>query len=150
MFKFPNGTNLSSEELPASELARNLCRIASFIQNTESDTTKFQKYHDWMGNDGLYFPKEEISIHELFEIVKSPQALLESMPGDENVFIGIAPNSQLWYLRFYLSWDEEGFDLIGRFDVTLPSGLLAIFRQCITMDVILHERDAKLYFENFH
>ena len=150
MFKIPNGINLSSEELPASELARNLCRLASFIQNTESDTTKFQKYHDWLEHDGLYFPKEEVSIHELFEIVKSPQALLESMPGDENVFMGITPNSQLWYLRFYLSWDEEGFDLIGRFDVTLPPDLLAVFRQYITIDLALHEQDAKSYFDSFH
>jgi hypothetical protein len=41
------------------------------------------------------------------------------MSGDEDVFIGVAPGDGTWYLRFYLAGDDEGFDLLGRFDITL-------------------------------
>lgn len=148
MFNAPQGSNFSSKELPAPELARALCRVASFIQEVESYGAELQKYDDWWEHDGLHFHKGAISIHQLFEIVKSPQSLLAAMQGDEEVFIGVAPASQLWYLRFYLSWDDEGFELRGRFDITVPSNLAASFKQRALDSATLEEQDAQAYYKN--
>jgi hypothetical protein len=71
------------------------------------------RYEDWWEHDGMHFRRESIDIHRLFEIVKSPQSSLEAMPGDLDVFVGIGPENNTWYLRFYLAWDEEGHELSG-------------------------------------
>ncbi|HTC95650.1 MAG TPA: hypothetical protein VK699_19560 [Terriglobales bacterium] len=72
------------------------------------------------------------------------------MTTDDNVFIGIAPNDNSWYLRFYLNWDEEGFNLIGRFDITLPAELAERFRKDMTepQAIELTEEDAQTYYES--
>ncbi len=146
MFNAPQGINFSSKVLSAPELARALCHAASFVQNTESHGVQLQKYEDWWEHDGLHFHKGTISVHELFEIVKSPQALLAAMQGDDDVFIGVAPDSQLWYLRFYLSWDDEGFELNGRFDITLPADLAPSFKQRVLDSVNMEEQNAETYY----
>ena len=119
------GINFSSTVLSAPELARALCRTAGFIQEIEVHGNRLLKYDDWWEHDGLHFFKGAITFHELFEIIKSPQSLLQAMPGEEAVFVGVASHSQSWYLRFYLSWDDEGYELNGRYDITLPVCLAA-------------------------
>lgn len=146
MLNKPQGINFSSHTLSAPQLARALCRTASFIQDIEPHGLKLQKYHDWWEHDGLHFGKGTMSLHELFEMVSSPRSLLAAMPGDECVFIGIAPDSHVWYLRFYLSWDDEGFDLSGRFDITLPTHLAPTFRERMLGVVELKQQDAEAYY----
>ncbi len=70
------------------------------------------------------------------------------MTGDDNVYIGFAPTDSSWYLRFLLDWDEEGFELIGKFDVTLQKELTERFKNEVTRDlsVNLEEEDAETYF----
>ncbi|RYG67766.1 hypothetical protein EON80_12960 [bacterium] len=147
-FKAPEGINFSSPEVAASLLAPALCRVASFLQGIEAYGAHLEKYDDWWEHDGLHFRKGEISLHQLFESVKSPQALLSVMPGDSAVHVGIMPTSHSWYLRFYTEWDESGFEILGRFDVTIPSNLADRLRQEIfpTMPLPLIETDAKAYF----
>lgn len=146
MLNVPQGTNYSSNVVSALELALTLRRTASFVQDIEPHGAKLHRYHDWWEHDGLHFPQDTVSIHELFEIVESPRSLLAAMPGDENVFIGVAPDSELWYLRFYLSWDDEGFELSGRFDITLPTYLASGFQQRMINAVDLEEQDAEAYY----
>jgi len=148
MFNPPSGINFSSKALSAPKLTQALCRTASFIQVFETHGTLLFKYDDWWEHDGLHFSKDTITFHELFEIVKSPQALLQAMPGDEDVFVGMTSNSQSWYLRFYLSWDDEGCELSGRYDITLPAFLAADYISRIQDIVKLEEQDAATYYNN--
>lgn len=144
----PQGINFSSETIPASELARVLCRTASFIQEIEPSGNSLLKFDDWWEHDGLHFPQGTITFHELFENVKSPRSLLQAMSGDEDVFVGIISNSESWYLRFYLSWDDEGYELSGRYDVTLPAFLAADYLSRMQDTVKLEEQDATTYYNN--
>lgn len=146
MFAEPQGINFSSPTLSAPQLARALCRVVSCIQDMEPYRVKLQKYHGWWEHDGLHFDEGTISLHELFEMVSSPRSLLAVMPDEESVFIGIAPDSHLWYLRFHLSWDDEGFELSGRFDITLPIHSAPAFQQKMDGFTQLERRDAKAYY----
>jgi hypothetical protein len=148
MFHEPQGINFSSKEITAHELAWALCRTVSFLQFLEPHGVPLQKYHDWWEHDGLHFQKGSINFHELFRIVESPQSLLEAMPGDDNVFIGIAPDPNIWYLRFYLYWDEGGFDLLGRFDITLPTESAPQFKQRVldSLDMQMQQQDAATFY----
>jgi hypothetical protein len=149
-FSKPAGVNFRSpDQVPARDLARTLCRVASFLQSVDP-YLKLQRYHDWWEHDGCHFHKQEIDFHHLFQIVESPRALLWHMSDDDNVFIGIAPNDHSWYLRFYLCWDGEGFNLIGRFDITLPARLAERFRkEMAEVNAIrLQEADAETYYKS--
>ena len=151
-FSKPAGTNFRSlGGVPAPDLSRTLCLVASFLQSVEP-YIKLQKYLDCWEHapGGCHLHKEEIDFHGLFQIVESPKALLWHMSDDDNVFIGIAPNDNSWYLRFRLCWDEEGFDLIGRFDITLSETLAERFRKEIAEigAIALKEEDAEVYYES--
>jgi len=90
-FEKPKGTNFRcSEALGAAELAKLLCKIVIFLQNSEP-YAKLQRYDDWWEHDGLHFYKSPIDFRQLFAIVRSPESLLEAMPGDDYVFVGISP-----------------------------------------------------------
>jgi hypothetical protein len=146
----PDGVNFrSARELPAGSLVKTLCQTVSFLQGVDP-YIKLQRYHDLWEHDGCHFHKEEIDFHQLFQIVESPKALLRHMTDDDNVFIGIAPSDNSWYLRFYLSWDEEGFNLTGRFDVTLPEKLKERFRKEMEERhaIPLQEEDAESYYKS--
>ena len=150
-FSKPRGINFrSADEVPAPDLARTLCRVASFLQGRDP-YAKLQRYLDcWEHDpDGYHAAKEEMDFHRLFQIVESPKALLRHMTDDDNVFIGIAPKDNSWYLRFYLWWDEEGFNLTGRFDITLPEKLAERFRkEMLELSAIpLREEDAEAYYK---
>lgn len=119
-FILPKGINFSCEnDMPAIELSKLLCKTASFIQQI-SPYEKLERYDDWFEHDGLHFHRKSINFDEFFRIVNSPKSLLEEIPRDDSVFIGIAPANNTWYLRFYLDWDENEENLFGRFDVTFP------------------------------
>jgi hypothetical protein len=51
------------------------------------------------------------------------------MSGDFDVFIGIAPDNNSWYLRFYLDWDENNENLTVRFDVTFTNQIAERFKE---------------------
>jgi hypothetical protein len=88
-FQQPDGLNFASEgDVNVSQLSNVLCKVAAFIQRT-SPYSRLEKYNDWWEHDGLHFYDRSISVERLFEMVTSPKTLLESMPGDINVFIGI-------------------------------------------------------------
>ena len=148
MFNAPQGINFSSKVLSAPDLSRALCRTVSFVQDIQPYGVELQRYDDWWEHDGLHFPKGAISLHELFEIVKSPQSLLAAVPDDDFVFVGVAPDSQLWYLRFCLAWDDTGFELNGRFDITLPTDLAARFKQRVLDAVDMEEQNAQAYYNS--
>jgi hypothetical protein len=67
----------------------------------------------------------------LFALVDSPRSLFSAMPGDADVRIGIAPGDCTWYLRIYVVWTDDGWNLCGDFDLTLPDRLVSQFRDRI-------------------
>jgi hypothetical protein len=149
LFIKPKGVNFScTKELPAVKLSKILCRTTSFIQQLEP-YAKLERYDDWWEHDGLHFYRKSIKIEELFTIVNSPKSLLESMPGDFDVSIGLAPENQSWYLRFYLDWDEDDNNLVGRFDVTFSSEIAKNFKAEVLskFDFEMVEQDSESYYQ---
>ena len=137
-------------ELPAAELSTSLCRIASYLQDVDP-YAKIRKHQDWRehGVSGHPFHFEKpISFHDLFEMVGSPKHLLWAASDDERVFVGVAPDDNSWYLRFRMEWNEEGFSLIGEFDITLPKEMAEQFRKTVSgnLPAALEEQDAETYF----
>ncbi len=148
-FHRPEGINFSSpEEVPSVALARSLCRIASFLQALHP-YMKLQRYWDLWEEHGEHYYKEQTDFHGLFEIVESPRNLMYAQM-DGNVFVGIAPHDNSWYLRFQTDWDDDGFKLVGRFDITLPPETVDRFRNEVPNDlpVNLKEQDADVYFRS--
>ena len=148
-FKNSKGTNFRSErDVAAVALSKSLCRIASFLQHLDP-YQKLLRYDDWWEHDGLHFSRGAIEFHDLFEIIGSPRALLAAMTGDDNVFVGIARLDASWYLRFYVDWDDDDCNLVGRFDITLPQTDATVFRNDVanTIGLDLTEQDAQTYYD---
>jgi len=146
----PKGTNFRcADELPASDLSKALCRITSFLQSLEPHE-KFERYDDWWEHDGLHFDRGPVDYNQLFLMINSPRALLETVPGDDHVFAGVAPVVGGWYLRFRVEWDDKGFDLRGWFDITLPESLVQQFQMQVVrpLSLDLLSRDADSYYES--
>ena len=130
-FVKPSGVNFSSEnELFGVDLSQILCKTVSFIQQLKP-YEKLEKFDDWWEHDGLHFHRGEIGFDELFKIIDSPENLLRAMTGNFDVFVGVAPKDNSWYLRFYLDWEENEENSVGRFDVTFPPKLAEIFEKQI-------------------
>jgi hypothetical protein len=149
-FIFPKGINYSCEnEISAIELSNILCQTASFIQRLEP-YEKLERYDDWFEHDGLHFHQKSLSFDDFFRIITSPKSLFEEMSGDDCVFVGIAPTNKSWYLRFYLEWDENDENLIGRFDITFPDKIaenyeIEVLRQS---NVKMKKEFAERYFQS--
>ena len=133
--------------LSATILAHTLCRIVNFLQGVEPYAT-LQHYEDWWEHDGLHFYRGPADFNTLYGMVNSPRNLLASTPGDEYVFVGIAPEDSSWYLRFRVEWDDEGFDLSGRCAVILPAPLEEKFKREVLPNLAAkaEEKDSKIYY----
>jgi hypothetical protein len=149
-FTKPKGINFScSEALPAAALSRALCKTASFIQQLDP-YARLERYDDWWEHDGLHFHRESVNVEKLFDIARSPKSLLEAMPGDHDVFIGIAPKDNAWYLRFYLDWEENEINIVGRFDITLPPALASKYKDEVIdeLNLKMEEKDSEKYYQS--
>lgn len=121
------GINFSIvNEISAFDLSKLLCKITNFLQTISPDG-KLEQYDDWLEHDGLNFHKKSIDFNELFSIIQTPQNIYDAMPEDFNVFIGIAPQNKIWYLRFYLDIDERIENSVGRMDITLDENSAKFF-----------------------
>ncbi|MFZ0062238.1 MAG: hypothetical protein WAL47_09385 [Pyrinomonadaceae bacterium] len=149
-FSIPAGINFSSvDNVSAEVLAHALCQTASFLQALDPYTSLL-RYDDWWEHDGLHFYREEIAFDGLFKMIRSPQALLEVMPGDDEVFVGVAPMQRAWYLRFYLFWNDDGYKLLGRFDLTLPASLRQKYKEEVAhrFSFSMNESESAVYYES--
>ena len=125
----PKGINFRCASMvDIRTLSHALCKIVAFLQ-TVDPYQPLNRHDDWWEHDGLNFIKEQMTMHDVFEMVGSPRSIYERMPGDEYVHIGISPVDNSWYLRFYAAWDDDGMQLEGRFDLTLTDELAERFRQ---------------------
>jgi hypothetical protein len=145
----PKGTNFQCADVTASDLAKALSRIASFFHCLDP-YEKLKRYDDWWEHDGLHFDRASVDFNQLFAMIKSPRALLETVPDDDFVFVGVGPFAGGWYLRFRVEWDDEGFDLRGSFDVTVPESLAQQFRTEVVrpLSLDLSEQDADSYYDS--
>lgn len=149
-FTAPTGINYHcSKDIPIALLSQALCRVSAFIQSLDSNA-QLLRYEDWWEHDGLHFERGTVDLRGLFELVESPRALVASMQGDERVFVGIASSDASWYLRFYVSWDDEGSELFGRFDITLPASVSPAFEDEVLgqLELELEQQDAEVYFKS--
>jgi hypothetical protein len=118
-----------ADEIPVVDLCALLRRVVVFLQDLSLSSPPLRLYHDWWEHDGLHFDKGFIKFHDLFAMVETPRALFDATPDDHAVFVGVAPEDSRWYLRFRAEWDADEKNIVGRFCVILPSGLVATFAQ---------------------
>jgi hypothetical protein len=66
------------------------------------------------------------------------------------VRVGIAPLEGEWYLRFYAAWDDDGEQIEGDYDLTLPMHLSQSLRTEVqpTLRVALVEENSETYFKS--
>jgi hypothetical protein len=150
-FVKPIGINFRSDnELSSNVLWKSLCLVVSFLQSVDPYKELHWYWDLWEhnGSEESLGHNKQIDFHQLFKIIESPRNLLYTMTTDNDVFIGIAPSDNTWYLRFYMNWDDEGFNLIGRFDITLPLELATRFRDEVvkTSPTQLSEQDSQTYY----
>jgi len=129
-FTPPNGVAFRiADEIPVADLCTEMRRVVVFLQNLTPTSPSLQLYDDWWEHDGLHFDKGCIKFHELFSMVETPRTLFDATPDDHAVFVGVAPEGSRWYLRFRAEWGADEKNIVGRFDVILPSDLVAAFTQ---------------------
>ena len=150
-FVKPIGINFRSDnELSSHLLWKSLCLVVSFLQSLDPYRELHWYWDLWEhnGSEASVCHNRQIDFRKLFKILESPRTLLYAMTEDDDVFIGIAPRDNTWYLRFYLNWDDEGFNLIGRFDITLPLQLSTRFRDEVmkTCPAQLSEQPSQTYY----
>ena len=149
-FSKPQGINFSCvEDVSADELATALHKTAGFLQAL-NPYASLHRYDDWWEHDGLHFCRGESDFSGLFKMIRSPQSLLEAMPGDDEVFVGVASDDGDWYLRFYLFWDDDGYRLLGRFDLTLPARLQLDYQEEVIQKLNLEMKatESAVYYES--
>ena len=147
-FTPPGGTTFrTGVALPLAKLSECLCRIVSFLQVVAMEN-RLARYDDWLEHDGFHFFRGQINIHDLFDIVGTGRSIIETTPGDDNVFVGIGPPTGQWYLRFRAEWDDDGNSIIGWFDFTLPDALANSFREDVVpqLSCAMIEESADEYF----
>jgi len=134
-FRPPQGMCFAGEgDCPLAAIARDLCKIAAFLQGFAPYST-LVRYEDWWDHDGLYFERCRIDFHGLFQLVETPRALLAATPGDEYVCVGIMPEDRAWYLRFRADWDDPGENLLGFYSLTLDDGLVKKFESEVILNL---------------
>jgi hypothetical protein len=141
----------TDRENPIINVSRDLCRVSAFLQELQL-YPKLIRIADWWEHDGLYFDKGPLSFHDLFGIVGTPRSLLEAMPGDDLVFVGVSNNDRSWYLRFFVDWDYEDEHLLGGFSLTIDSSLAARFQTNVVsvLQCLVHQAAADEYFARIH
>ncbi len=103
----PQGyTYYHDDPIALAALSRDLCRIASFFTDVEPYVS-LVRVRDWWQHDGLFFVEEQrFDLHHVFHMVGTPREIYRFMPGDFCVFVGILPEHERWYLRFYADWSR--------------------------------------------
>ena len=148
-FIAPIGINLRSKRsISPDTLSEVLKPTVNFLQTIEPTGSLLRKYADWWEHDGLHFDEGEIDFPQLSDMVQTTAHIKAAMSREFEVFIGIASQDFRWYLRFYHSWENDGRDELGRFDVTLPSELIAPFRQQVlgSLSVEVQEQESLSYY----
>ena len=149
-FSKPEGVNFSCvDNVSAEELATALCKTAGFLQAV-APYVSLHRYDDWWEHDGLHFGRGGSDFDGLFRMVRSPQSLLEAMPGDDDVFVGVAPDNGDWYLMFYLFWEDDGYRLLVMFDLTLPLRLREEYQEEVVqkLNLEMNETESAVYYES--
>jgi hypothetical protein len=142
----PKGINFSCyKEITTDELSKNLLLVVNFLQQAHPNT-QLNRFYDWWEHDGLHFQGSNIIFDELKKIVLPNGLMQEFKLGDFDVFIGIAPIDNSWYLRFYLDEEEN----LGRFDITLPFDLAQNFKVEILsqFDKNIKEQNSKEFYRS--
>lgn len=135
------------DELPAHVLSNVLCKIAKFLQSI-APYEKLHKYNDWWEHDGLHFHRSLIDFDTLYQMINSPKNLLESTPEDFAVFVGVAPDDNVWYLRYRVEWDDDESNLIGSCAVILSQPSAEKFRTEVlqSLETQAAEKDSELFY----
>ena len=121
------------------EVRKDLLKVAAFLQLLymyQSD--KLIRYDDWWEHDGLDFSKGCIRLQGLFRILDSSRGMHESMPGDDDVHIGIGPEDESWYLRFYADWDHDGEQITSAYAIAWNDALAKRFEEECLKDLNCH------------
>ena len=138
-FPPPFGTTYRVEEMPALQIAGILCMVVAFFERIDQHAS-MKRYDDWIEHDGLAFGhKRSITFAELYNVVESPQSLLDNTPDDHAVCVGIADSRNRWYLRFRAESEEDEEGPIGAFDLTLLPELARQFELDIAIPEMIAE-----------
>ncbi len=135
---------------PLQDTTKDLCNIAAFLQSLMVFTSNvLVRYDDWWEHDDLHFTKGRTDIHELFALLESPRHLLESMPGEDHVFIGLGPPDESWYLRVYADWDDRNEVLVAAYAIAFVESLAQRFREDTLSKLSCFEQElsSTAYFE---
>jgi hypothetical protein len=115
---------------PVRLVAKDLLFIAAFLQELSMfGSPTLLRYNDWWEHDGCHFKQGKTDLHELFAMLQTPRRLFEAMPGDDDVFIGLGPEDESWYLRFYADWDTKDEEIVATYAIALLEGSSQQFRE---------------------
>src|SRR5688572_12673407 len=113
-FEQPIGATFASEnDARLEEVIQLAAHILPFLQGQSIGPVRLRRHDDWLEHDGLHFAGPQIEFSDVFRLFGSPRSFFEATPTDELVFIGIAPESNDWYLRARAHWNSDDTNLVG-------------------------------------
>jgi hypothetical protein len=142
----PKGINFScSKEIDSNELSNNLGFIVDFLEKINPND-QLHQFDDWWEHDGLHFYRGKTNFDELKKIVSISGLMQEFKLGNFDVFIGIAPIENNWYLRFYLDEEEN----LGRFDITFSDEMAEVFTNEVLekLTVKMNQQPSETYYKS--
>jgi hypothetical protein len=117
-FKEPYGVNFRlAHEVPLGTLRDLLEAVFNFLKPRDASANLF-RYDDFWEHDGLHFLKDKLTWEKFKASFREDSGIVESMPGDFNVKVGISPPTMNWYLRYYVDLDDDSKECF--LDVTVP------------------------------
>jgi hypothetical protein len=134
---------------PIRKVTKDLLIIAAFLQELSMfGSPTLLRYDDWWEHDDCHFKKGKTDLHELFTVLQTPRCLFESMSGDDRVFIGLGPEDESWYLRFYADWDSADEEIVAAYAIALLEGPSQQFREKMLSKLIcsVETLDTETYF----
>ena len=145
----PIGTTFESDvEAPLDAVIQAANHILAFLQAQNIAPIGLCRYDDWFEHDGLHFRGTKIEFSDAFGLFQTPMSLFEATPDEDLVCIGIAPESNDWYLRARAHWNFEGTSVVGMISITMIPDLADRFRESRSIQgaQILSEEESQAYF----
>lgn len=149
LFTPPSGVTFHTERaLGGDDLVTVTRRVIAFLEESVWTPDELRIYDDRWEKDGRRFERKRVTYAGLAAMTKSARAMLDAMPDDDCVKVGVAPEGNEWYLRFRAARGETAGEAVGTVAVVLSRDAATLFRLDVQprCEPPLSEAPSKSYF----
>ncbi|PJZ64106.1 hypothetical protein CH371_19775 [Leptospira wolffii] len=125
-----------------------LCICLQLILNNLSLLGNIRMLADWHEHDGYVSISDKIDKTNLLTLISSNQSIYESRDGDDLVRRGIYTDEFRFYLRYYITTNEENEQVCGDFDLSMDNNSIDKMIELLkAIDIPIRRSNALEYFD---